>query len=180
MINTSHAYTEDLDETYGTKPRSQESDADRLIEAAHEHDWVTRRVAVGSGVWTEDHVRSLQNVGITHVIDCRTAASAEYLYRGSGIQFFHCGTEDDGLLKPAEWFHRGIAFGLGALSVRSNRLLVNCAAGVNRGPSMAYAILRATGMPHLQAKLAIQRNRPIAALRYMADAERALASWRTK
>ena len=172
------SYTEDLDETYGTKPRSQESDADRLIKAAHEHDWVTRRVAVGSTVQSHEDVRSLIAVGITHVLDCQESGLHEFLYRGTGIQWKHCGTVDDGNRKEADWFHEGMRFGVDALAKKRTRLLVHCFAGVNRGPSMAYAVLRAIGMSASQAESAIRKNRPIAALRYMADAERAVASWR--
>jgi len=42
--------------------------------------------------------------------------------------------------------------------------------GINRGPSMGFAILLATGMEPVAALTAIRRVRPIAAISYAGDA----------
>jgi dual specificity phosphatase 3 len=42
--------------------------------------------------------------------------------------------------------------------------------GVNRGPSMAFAILLATGMEPVAALTAIRRARPMSAISYAGDA----------
>ena len=31
--------------------------------------WITGRIAVGGGIWTEDQMGELVNLGITHIID---------------------------------------------------------------------------------------------------------------
>ena len=61
-------YFEDIEETFGLKPRAQESDADRLVVEGHEHSWVTSRIAVGSGMWSERDVAAIRAEGITHVL----------------------------------------------------------------------------------------------------------------
>lgn len=132
----SHIYTENLDETFGVT-RECEGDADTIHLAVHEHDWVTPTLAVGCGVWNEDDVRAIVADGITHVIDCRETASTEILYARVGIAYLHCPLPDDGSLRGERWFLSGIDFVADA-----PKILVHCNMGLNRGPSMAYAILR--------------------------------------
>jgi hypothetical protein len=102
-------YTEDIDETYGAKPRSQEGDADRLFDGGHEHSWVTPRIALGSGMWSECDVTMILAEGITHVLDCRVSSS-ECLYVGTPIVYMNCPTADDGdrkdsdLVSDRRWF----------------------------------------------------------------------------
>jgi len=165
---------EDLAETFGDHRRC-EGDADALIHMpSHEHCWPHARIALGSGVWTREDAEYVATVGITHVIDC-TSTPDERVYRGLGVQHFACKTQDDGEHKAAAWFHRGIAIARSALADPDARLLVHCAAGINRGPSMAYAILRAVvGLSRDDAYAAIKRVRPLAAMRYRDDAERAV------
>lgn len=116
---------EDLDETFGLKPRRNEGDADRILMPSHEHNWPHPRVAVGSGVWTADDVATVLRAGITHVIDCRSTAS-ELLYRGTPVVYFWCPTDDDGQPKPAAWFRRGVSFGLAALAQPGTKVLAHC------------------------------------------------------
>lgn len=157
--------------------RACEGDADTIVEASHEHTWATDRVAIGSGVWTREDVVALADEGITHVIDCRSTANAGNLYVGSGVEWIHIGTADDCEPKTPPYFHRGIAFARAAFeSNPAAKLLVHCFAGINRGPSMAYAILRAVlCMSAVGSEAAIRATRPLAGLRYMADAERAVS-----
>jgi hypothetical protein len=165
---------EDLGETFGDY-RTCEGDADRIVEARHEHNWVQLRIALGSGVWSRADAQYVADAGITHVIDC-TNAPDERPYRGLGVQHFSCPTEDDGKAKPREWFERGIAIARTALADPDARLLVHCAAGINRGPSMCFAILRAVvGLSRDDAHAAIKRVRPFARMAYRDDAERAVS-----
>lgn len=162
---------EDLDETYGATRRC-EDDADRILMPSHEHNWPHPRVAVGSGVWTVDDVRLVRDAGITHVLDCRSTAEYARLYRGTAIAYCCAPTDDDGKRKPPAWFGQGVAFALDALSRPDAKLLVHCAAGINRGPSMAYAVLRAMGLGPTEAEGAIRSARPLVSMGYRADAER--------
>jgi hypothetical protein len=150
----------------------------KIIERPHDHDWVRRRLAVGSGVYSADDLRSLLNVGITHVLDCRGRPGDSYgekTYRGTGIVYLHNPTDDDGEAKPPEWFWRGISFVREAMKSPEAKVLVHCAAGINRAPSMVYAILRSTGVPAARAERAIRQARPRVSLRYMRDADRAVS-----
>ncbi len=161
---------EDLAETFGDYRRC-EGDADRIVAPSHEHCWPHARIALGSGVWTRDDAEYVATVGITHVIDC-TSTPDERVYRGLGVQHFACKTQDDGERKPREWFDRGIAIARSALADPDARVLVHCAAGINRGPSMCLAILRAVvGLSRDDAYAAIKRVRPLAAMRYRDEAE---------
>ena len=73
--------------------------------------------------------------------------------------------------KPAEWFHAGIAF---AASIGpDDKLFVHCGHGINRGPVMAYAILRSQG--YLDAEAMMRAARPqMGASMYLASADAAL------
>jgi protein-tyrosine phosphatase len=153
-----------------------ENGAPMILQPRHDHDWPHRRIALGSAVWLPEHVESLRRVGITHVLDCQHSGAGEAFFRGSSIVHFHCPTEDDGQPKAWEWFLRGVQFARQVLGDPSAKLLVHCAAGVNRSPAMTYAVMRAVlGMPAGKAWKAIERARPKAKARYMLDADRAVA-----
>jgi hypothetical protein len=64
----------------------------------------------------------------------------------SKLVYLHDPTLDNGLPKPVLWFEPAIAFALTALCAPGNVVYVPCDAGVNRGPSMCYAIMRALGL----------------------------------
>ena len=179
---------EDLDVIYGDKPDVKESDADRidgydargrLITGPHDHDWITRRIAIGSALYREHDVRSILGAGVTHVLDCQSVDS-EKLYAGAPIQYMHCPTDDDGAHKDGRWFMRGVVFGVEVLRAHpDHKLLVHCAAGVNRSAGMTYAILRARGLSAEKARHAIKSNRRICRDTYFADADRFIAAeWR--
>ncbi len=171
-----HFWPEDLDETFGNIAPKHEGDVDIIHEYAHEHDWVTDRIAVGGGIWRREEILLLAKEGITHVIDCRGKASAELLYRDTGVEFFHCGTEDDGAPKGDEWFGKGAPYGVSVLEKPNTKLLCHCAAGINRGPSMAFAIMRLMGFESLNAYSTIKMARRIAVVMYRDDADRWIAS----
>jgi hypothetical protein len=87
---------------------------------------------------------------------------------------------DDGKPKSVAWFQASLKWALAALAEPGWCLYVHCNDGVNRGPSTAYAILRAWGLTWEQALVMIVRARPIdvppIGLRYRADAEVAIAA----
>jgi protein-tyrosine phosphatase len=83
---------------------------------------------------------------------------------------------DDGAPKPPEWFEHAIRFALPVLAVPGNSILVHCGAGANRGPSLAYAILRALGWTRDGAFNLIREKRPQAGIAYREHAEQALSA----
>jgi dual specificity phosphatase 3 len=148
---------------------------DQLAAIGSFGTFVTPRLATGGALTGPTDLDALKAGGITHVIDCRV----EFDDGGLLAQRFHYlfdPTADDGTPKPPEWFQPGIAFGLQALSVPANRVYVHCAAGVNRGPSMCYAIMRAFGWSAADALATIKAARPVAQVRYSNDADAAITA----
>ncbi|MGH7174895.1 MAG: hypothetical protein ACREGR_00865, partial [Minisyncoccia bacterium] len=83
-------------------------------------------------------------------------------------------TADDGKPKTPDWFSRSLMLDLDALSRPKNKVYAHCAAGVNRGPSTAYAILRALGFTPGSAEAVIRTARPWVGLAYKRDADAAI------
>src|SRR5450631_1994784 len=118
----------------------------------------------------------IQAAGITDILDNRIEWSDEEFLtaHAPNLGFLWNGADDVGQLMPDEWFDAGVAFALDALKDPDAQVLAHCHMGINRGPSMAYAILLATGMEPVAALTAIRQARPIAAIAYDGDA---LAWW---
>ncbi len=141
--------------------------------AFNNFNFITSRLATGGGPATPEDVAELVAVGITHMIDCREKADPVSL----DILCLYNPTPDDGQPKPVEWFQRSIEFALSALNNPKNRVYAHCHSGINRGPSTAYAILRAwAGIYHEDARMLIVKRRPIdlIGIRYAGDADKAL------
>lgn len=86
------------------------------------------------------------------------------------VEYRYVGIDDDGTRRPDEWFDTGTNAALELLESNDGRVLVHCHMGINRGPSMAYAVLLTLGWDHLVALETIRAVRPIAALIYAEDA----------
>jgi hypothetical protein len=65
---------------------------------------------------------------------------------------------------------RGVEAALATLADPNHRIVVHCHMGVNRGPSMGFAILLALGWNPIEALDAIRAARPIARVLYADDA----------
>jgi len=79
------------------------------------------------------------------------------------------GVDDAGQRMPDEWFDIGTGHILARLE-GGGTVLVHCHMGVNRGPSMGYAVLLALGWDPVEALDAIRTARPIAYVGYAEDA----------
>lgn len=110
--------------------------------------------------------------GVTHILDVRSEYSDERTVKAWAPQLtYHwLGTEDHGLRQDPAWFDAGVAMAQSALQREDARLVVHCHMGINRGPSMALAVLLAQGWDCIAALDAIRAARPIAAVLYAADA----------
>lgn len=142
-----------------------------------DYQWVTERIALGGAVWRPEQVQAMASDGITHVLDCRVGPSAKPLYAGTGVVYLQNGVPDDGKPKPDEWFFKGIDFVLGAMRWPWSKSLVHCRFGMSRSPTMVYAILRAQGVPAVEANDRIRKARIVARVTYPDDAERAGRRW---
>ena len=114
----------------------------------------------------------IQDAGITHILDNRIEWSDEEFVRAHAPQlgFLWNGVDDAGQQMADDWFDAGVEFALGALADPDAQVLAHCHMGINRGPSMALAILLATGLDPVAALAAIRVARPIAAISYDGDA----------
>jgi protein-tyrosine phosphatase len=123
--------------------------------------WVTPRIAVGGGIWTEMNMAKVAAAGITHIIDMQVEFDDTPLAEGYGIEVFWNQVDDDFQPKPAQVFQPAIEFAQVALENSESKLLIHCAAGVHRAPMMALALLRVLGWNLQDAMGLIEDRRPV-------------------
>ena len=140
-------------------------------------EFVTDRIATGGDLppRREDAAAALrvwQDLGITHVIDNRQEWTDEDLVAGLApdMRYLCNGVADAGNGQPDHWFDDGVAWAREALSDPDAKVLIHCHMGINRGPSLAYAVLLDQGVDPVDAVDAIRRARPIAGVLYAEDA----------
>lgn len=123
--------------------------------------WITDRIAVGGGIWTEKNMIDVVQGGVSHVIDMQIEFDDTPLAEPYGVQVLWNPVDDDFQPKPPEVFQRGVDFALNALDDPEARIFIHCAAGVHRAPMMALALLRAMGWGLGEAKELIQSRRHV-------------------
>lgn len=123
--------------------------------------WITGRIAVGGGIWTDDKMAVVARAGITHIIDMQVEFDDTELAEPYGIQVLWNPVDDDFQSKPPAVFQRGVEFALAALDGSDTRLYIHCAAGVHRAPMMALALLRVLGYSLEDAAGLIESRRPV-------------------
>jgi hypothetical protein len=123
--------------------------------------WVTDRIALGGGIWTDDKMIEVVRAGVTHIIDMQIEWDDTALARPYAIKVLWNPTDDDFRLKPPALLQRGVDFALEALDDADNRLFIHCAAGVHRAPMMTLAVLRALGFSLDDARDMIQARRRV-------------------
>jgi len=140
------------------------------------YSFITYRLAIGAALTCAEDVAVLRGVGINAVIDLRAEFDDGPLFAGSAIQYCWNPAQDDGVRKSVEWFKKSLDFAMPLLAMPGNKILCHCEGGMNRGPSTAYAILRALGFSPLQAHswIVVARPQTIGGLRYVGDADLAV------
>ncbi len=122
----------------------------------------------GLAIWLE--------VGITHVVDLRGEWNSDDVVAAAAphVVYHHLGTHDDGAAhgQAKGWFTEGVDAITEALADPDARVMVHCHMGVNRAPSMAYAVLLELGHGIEEGLEAIRAARPIAGIEYAGDAIR--------
>ena len=148
--------------------------------------YVTSRIWTGGDLPSElgdeamlAGLAEIQDAGITHILDNRIEWSDEEFIRAHApdLSFMWNGADDVGQLMPDHWFNTGVVFALEALEDPNAQVLAHCHMGINRGPSMALAILLAQGMDADTALAAIRTARPAAQAAYADDA---IAWWQRR
>jgi len=123
--------------------------------------WVTPRLAVGGGIWSDEKMIEVVRAGVTHIIDMQVEFDDTALAEPYGIAVLWNPTDDDFRPKPGNLFQRGVDFALAALDDSDCKVFIHCAAGVHRAPMMALAVLRAMGFALTDAMEMIQSRRPV-------------------
>ena len=141
--------------------------------------FVTPHLLVGGDLDTRDlglatdQLRELVEIGVTHVLDARIEWSDEdwVTVSAPGIAYLHHGMDDAGQRVPGEWFEVAVTWALEALA-DGGTVLAHCHMGINRGPSLGFAVLLAQGWDAITALETIRSVRPIAWVAYAEDALR--------
>ena len=113
--------------------------------------------------------------GVTHILDVRLDQEVGFDVElvaayAPHVTYLRAGVDDSGRSQDDAWFDAGVDAALEALADPAAKIVVHCHMGVNRGPSMAFAILLAAGWEPVPALEAIRQARPIAAIVYANDA----------
>ncbi len=123
--------------------------------------WVTDRIALGGGIWTDDKMIEVVRAGVTHIVDMQIEWDDTALAKPYGVKVLWNPTDDDFQLKPPELLQRGVDFALEALDDAESKVFIHCAAGVHRAPMMTLAVLCALGFPLDAAMNMIQARRKV-------------------
>lgn len=129
-------------------------------------DWLTPDLAVGGDLSSDPveaaaQARWLERQGVTDIIDCRGEYSDEELVGEvcPGIRYHHLPTGDHGGQLDDDWWALGVAIAQ-VVAEDGGSIFVHCHMGVNRGPSLALAILFDRGMDPLAAFDLLRARRP--------------------
>jgi len=140
---------------------------------------VNSRIITGSRPTDQFDVVSLwRKYTVSHIINvCLTDDQPYVKLSGLNIQYFWNPTADDGQDKPAEWTQNTLRYVMPLMAQAGWVFYIHCYDGINRGPSTAYAILRACGFTSDQAGLLIRLSRPLATVgvRYADTVDDAIA-----
>lgn len=127
---------------------------------------VTARLMVGGGLAGADEVEYLKAQGVTHIISVAEELDDGALCAATGLACYHVRWRDDGRAKDIPDFIQTLIWLLSqdvaALSSgKQIGVFVHCAAGINRGPTMATFLLAAlSGLPADRAWQMITDARP--------------------
>jgi protein-tyrosine phosphatase len=121
--------------------------------------FVSKRLAFGSAIKTKHHVKELQALGITHVINLRWGQNNAKVrqFRHLWLRF-----HDDKKPRPRWYYKRAAKFHKKALKKSGSKLLVMCHHGICRSASLVYFLLRNSGLRPCQAEQRIRVARPTA------------------
>lgn len=114
--------------------------------------WVNERLAIGDAIESLYDARKIAAAGITKVLNLRTSQDEVELVQKAGMLYLANPTNGDTAIKPIDFWATSINYFLQSLAESpACKLLVHCKHGEDRGPSTAYAMLRATGAPPAKA-----------------------------
>jgi len=128
--------------------------------------FVTPHLAIGGDLATYDddlaasQLAEIEALGITHVLDVRIEWDDADTFAAAlpHVAYLHHGMDDAGQAVPLDWFERAVSWveAAGPDAV----VLTHCHMGINRGPSLGFAVLLAQGWEPVDAMTAIRTARP--------------------
>lgn len=124
-----------------------------------DYNFVNERIAVGAAISSKADLDELVAAGITHILDMR-AEFDDTTLNDPAVTILWLPQQDDGTMRPPGHYRHGVEFAYMALSQAAHKVYCHCAAGVNRGPTMCYALLRAFGINQQAAIQLIRTARP--------------------
>jgi protein-tyrosine phosphatase len=121
--------------------------------------FLSKRLAFGSAITTWSDVEQLRDLGITHVINLLRNKNSKKIRQ---FKWLWLPFKDDKKPRP-RWFHReAFKFYKRAVRDRDRKVFVMCQHGVCRSASLAYFLLRASGVGPCKAESTIRHARPCA------------------
>jgi protein-tyrosine phosphatase len=123
--------------------------------------WVTDRIAVGGGIWTDDQMIEVVRQGVTHIINMQIEFDDRPIAKPYEVEVLWNPVDDDFQPKSPEVFQKGVDFAMAALEDPKAKLYVHCAAGVHRAPMMALAVMRSLGHSLEDAMHTIESRRHV-------------------
>src|SRR5579884_837887 len=84
----------------------------RITQLQMDMTWVTDRIAVGGGIWTDDKMQEVVRAGVTHIIDMQIEFDDTSIAQPYGVKVLWNPTDDDFQSKPSDIFLRGVEFAL--------------------------------------------------------------------
>ncbi len=138
--------------------------------------FVTPQLLIGGDLSFDERTAAAQleelvGAGVTHIVDVRVEANDAPLVAELAPQvgYLHHGIDDAGQRVAADFFDTTVGFAVEAIDA-GGVVLAHCHMGINRGPSLGFAILLHQGWDPVDALTAIREVREIAYVDYAGDA----------
>lgn len=139
---------------------------------------ITTRILTGAAPPDEGFIEALWEAGVTHVLDVTDEHDDTSLLAQSGKpwHYLYNPTADDSQPKDVSWFRASLMFALPMFAQTDTKLYTHCTAGMNRGPSSAFVVMRALGWTSDDAFALLKAKRPQVVVRYRDDADKAIVA----
>ncbi|MCH1866583.1 dual specificity protein phosphatase [Nocardioides sp. CFH 31398] len=146
---------------------SEGPNADRVLDRL----WIGGDLPVEDEGMARGQLDALYDAGVRQIVDCRIEwdDSSWVLAEHPDLDYRWLGVDDAGQTMPDEWFETGTDAVLEHLE-GGGTSLVHCHMGINRGPSMGFAVMLRLGWDPVEALERIVERRPVAYVDYAEDA----------
>ena len=138
--------------------------------------FVTPQLLIGGDLSFDESMAAgqlaeLVAAGVTHIVDVRVEANDAPLVAELAPQvgYLHHGIDDAGQRVASRFFDTTVGYAVEAMDA-GGIVLAHCHMGINRGPSLGFAVLLHQGWDPIDALTAIRRAREIAYVDYAGDA----------